>query len=73
MLVPRSSVFLGMLIEEVFITSNKRILKTSHNYSVLKSMEKFELYHLHSFSSDGLPIIAATFAQLLLPGSKFKG
>ena len=61
MLVPSSSVFLGMLIEEVFITSNKGIFKTSHSYSVLKGMEKFERYHLQPFSCYGLVMIAATY------------
>lgn len=61
--VPTSSVFLGMLIEEVFVTSNKIIFKTIHNYSVLKRGEQFDLFHLQAFSYYLLVIIAATYSH----------
>lgn len=61
MLVPRSSVFLGMLTEEALLKSSKRIFKTSHNYSLLKGMETFRIYRLQPFSYWGLVAIAATY------------
>lgn len=60
-LVPRSSVFLGVLTEEVFITSNKRMFKTVTITQYSKAWEKFELYPLQPFSCYRLVIIAAAY------------